>query len=162
MRLIDRACAKHNVCWDSIFSYTFDDCVKYLEKSAINDLLGGTTNNTSVVEETFEVFARMGLNYGWDYLMEQKKSDDGKILGETLFIRINHIYDRYTKYCRDHAVAGEILPLKQFLKQLERTDYCINKSVQRKFQGNNVRCHEIDYMQLSSKCDVAGFRESTR
>lgn len=162
LRLIDRACAKHNVCWDSIFPYTFDDCVKYLEKSAINDLLGGTTNNTSVVEETFEVFARMGLNYGWDYLMEQKKSDDGKILGETLFIRINHIYDRYTKYCRDHAVAGEILPLKQFLKQLERTDYCINKSVQRKFQGNNVRCHEIDYMQLSSKCDVAGFRESTR
>ena len=153
LKLLEKLCAGFRLAWDDVFSIRLEPCAKYLEHGAYEYLLDGGVNNRSVVEQTFEVMSRMGLRKGTDYDF----SDDGA----ALFIRLTQVYDLYTKYRRDYAVVGEVLPYSQFRKQLTHSDIFIQGNVQRKFSGINSKCYLIDYQLLCSRCDVSGFEENS-
>ena len=152
LKLLEKLCAGYRLSWETVFSIGLEPCARYLEYGAHEYLLDGGLHNKSVVEQTFEVMSRMGLQKGIDYDF----SDDGA----TLFIRLTQVYDLYTKYRRDYAVVGEVLPYSQFRKQLTHADIFIQANVQRKFNGVNSKCFLIDFQMLSSRCDVSGFEDN--
>lgn len=135
------------LAWDTVFPYNIDACVGHLEYGARQYLLDGGLFNRSVVDQTFEILARMKLNPKTDYILD----------GDKLYINIKDNYDHYTKYRRDYAIAGEVLTYDQFMKQLKVSDVCIQVGAQKKVDGKNRRWFLIDYALLSSRCDVSGF-----
>ena len=152
LKLLEKTCADYRMRWDDVFTIPMDGCLRYLEYGTNEYLLDGGTNNKSIVEQTFEVMSRMGLSPKTDY---QFSADGG-----TMYIRLSQIYDQYTKYRRDYAVAGEVLPYAQFRKQLMHSDLMLQAGVQRKFDGMNSRCFAIDYALLKQRCDVEEFENA--
>lgn len=149
LNLLERVCQRYQLSWSEVFPIDQKACIRYLEYSVQEYLLDGGESNRSVVEQTLEVMARMGLQSGQDYIL----SEDRK----SLFLRLTPVYDQYTKYRREYAVAGEVLPYNQFRKQLLHSDILIQANLQKKFSGQNARCFELDYQLLCRRCDVSGF-----
>lgn len=152
LKLLEKVCAGYRMQWDSVFPIPMEGCLRYLEYGTNEYLLDGGTHNKSIVEQTFEVMSRMGLSPKTDY---QFSSD-----GSTLYIRLAQIYDQYTKYRRDYAVTGEVLPYAQFRKQLTHSDLLLQAAVQRRFDGMNSRCFAIDYALLKQRCEVEEFENT--
>lgn len=148
LRLLKCLCIEMKLAWDSVFPFPFDPCIKYLEYAAKDFLLGGGTHNQSVVEQTFEVMARMQL----DPLYCDMK-------GDQLFLRLSNIYDQYTKFRKDYAIVGEVLTYKQFQQQLRHSDLFIASNVQHRFgkDKTNQKCWVVDYKTLCECCDASGF-----
>ena len=151
LKLIETMCRGYKLTWNEVFSYQFDVCVKYLEAAAKDYLLDGNTHNPSIVEETLETMSRMDLSPRYDYTF----SDDRTLI----YIRLCAIYDEYTKYCKDHAITGEILTYSQFRKQLRHSDLCVQENAQKRFNGSNSKCWVLDFAKLESRVDVSGFLE---
>ncbi len=149
LKLLETMCAGYRLSWDDVFPFNFNSCVRYMEMAAKDYLLDGGTHNKSIVEQTFEIMARMQLDPKSDYTL----SDDHRLL----YIRLTQVYDKYTKYRKDFAIAGEVLPFGQFKKQLMHSDLLIQASAQKKFGTMNYRCWAIDYTALTNRCDVSGF-----
>ena len=152
LRLLEKVCADYRLPWDNVFTIPMEACLRYLEYGTNEYLLDGGTNNKSIVEQTFEVMSRMGLSSKTDY---QFSAD-----GSTMYIRLFQIYDQYTKYRRDYAVTGEVLPYAQFRKQLMHSDVMLQSNIQKKFNGVNSRCFAIDFALLKQRCDVAEFENT--
>jgi len=138
-----------------------------------------------VVEQTFEVMARMELVRDYDYIIHTKEipvrgdkltpvNDPDNPFAENvptnaggagrriLSLRLGDIYDRYTKYRRDYAVSGEVLTAAQFKKQLEHSDIFIAKNEQQWLGNDNRKVWRVDFDRLASRCDVSGFEAETR
>jgi putative DNA primase/helicase len=147
--LLEKLCMSHGLSWQEVYSYPIEACTRHLEYAAREYLLDGKTSNKSVVEQTFEVMARMGLDPNSEYEI----CDDGA----TLAIWLNHVYDKFTKYKKDFAVIGEALPYGQFKKQLLHSEYHKGHNVQKRIGSENRRVWLIDYSKLKEKCDAPGF-----
>ena len=101
------------------------------------------------MEQIFEVLARMNLKLGIDYAFENNR--------QYLCIWLAGIYDRYTRYRRDCAIVGEVLPYFQFRKQLEHSEFFVDKN-KAKRMGEEVRkVWVVDFVGLSKRCEVSGF-----
>ena len=74
-----------------------------------------------------------------------------------LALWLNHVYDRYTKYRKDYAIAGETLTYAQFKKQLQHSDYFLESNVQKRIGSENRRVWTLNYGLLKTRCDVSGF-----
>lgn len=146
--LVERLCIEMGLSWDAVFPFQFDPCIKYLEYAAKDFLLNGGTHNQSIVEQTFEVMARMQLDPLYC-----------DIKGDQLFLRLSNIYDQYTKFRKDYAIVGEVLTYKQFQQQLRHSDLFIGSNVQHRFgkDKTNQKSWVIDYKTLCERCDVSGF-----
>ena len=151
LKLVETMCAGYHLAWSEIFPYSIDICVKYLEAAAKDYLLDGSTHNPSIIETTLEIMYRMDLSPRYDYTF----SDDRTLI----YICLCAIYDEYTKYCKDHAITGEILTYSQFRKQLRHSDLCVQENVQKRFNGNNSKCWVLDFAKLETRVDVSGFLE---
>lgn len=149
LKLIESLCARAGLSFSDVFPFGFDACIRYLEHGAKEYLLDGGTNNQSVVEQTFEIMARMGLDGKTEYNLSDDKTK--------LFIRLSQVYDKYTKYRKDYAIVGEVLTYAQFKKQLMHSDVFLQHNVQHKFNGKNCKCWVINYQTLLEHCDVSGF-----
>lgn len=149
LRLVKRVCNKMGLEWDEVFPIPYDICAEQLSISVTEYLLDGGNHNTSVVEQTLEIMARMDeLVEGEHYVLE-----DG-----VLFIRISAIYDMYTKYLKDHAVTCENVSAKQFKKMLAASDLCIESNMQKRFRRvGNSRCFKLNYELLKTRVEVEGF-----
>lgn len=147
LKLLEHMCTDYGFAWDTVFPYTQEICVKYMEFAAKDYLLDGDTSNKSVVEQTFEVMARMKLDPKTVYCIE----------GGKLYLWLTQIYDLYTKYRKDYAVVGETLTYAQFKKQLQHTEYFIASNEQKRIGTENHRCWVVDYELLAKRCDVTGF-----
>jgi len=154
LRLIEKLCGMLGVTWHEVFPFSLSACHTYLEHGVREYLFDGGDSNKSVVEQTFEVMARMGLDADSEYEL----SADGKVLS----IWLNHVYDKYTKYRREYAVTGEVLPYAQFKKQLEHSDFFIAKNKQMWLGSDNRRVWQLDFSLLSARCDVSGFEEGVK
>ena len=152
LKLLEKLCTEYRLPWDEVFSIHMDACLKYLEYGTNEFLLDGGFNNKSIVEQTFEVMSRMKLTPNIDYII----SDDGS----TMYIRLAQLYDQYTKYRRDYAVMGEVLPYSQFRKQLMHSDILIQGNAQKKFNGVNSKCFIVDFALLKERCDVSEFEQA--
>lgn len=149
LRLLESICVRAGFSFSEVFPFGFDACIRYMEYGAREYLLDGGTNNKSVVEQTFEIMARMGLDDKTEYELSSDKTK--------LYIRLSQVYDKYTKYRKDYAIVGEVLTYAQFRKQLLHSDVFLQQNVQHKFNGRNCRCWVINYKTLLEHCDVSGF-----
>ncbi|MFX4263105.1 DNA primase [Pelotomaculum propionicicum] len=147
--LVEKLCISLGLTWAEVFPYNRDPCKNYLEFAAQEYLLDGGTNNKSIVELTFEIMSRMGL----DPKSEYNISADGKVLS----LWMNHVYDRYTKYRKDYAICGEVLSYAQFKKQLMHSDFFLESNVPKRFGSDIHKAWTIDYAILKARCDVSGF-----
>ena len=153
LKLVEVLCTNAGLRWKDVFHIGFQPCVRYLEAGAKEYLLDGRDSNASIVEQTFEVMARMNLNPLTDYYLDPKT--------QRLYLRLSKVYDKYTKYRKDYAVTGEILPYTQFRKQLMHSDLFLEANVQKKINGMNTKCWVIDYQKmLEHGLDVSGFETS--
>ena len=147
LRLLEKMCIEFNLAFDAVFPFGMDICTKYMEFAAKDYLLDGGTNNQSIVEQTFEIMARMKLDPKVYY-----KIDSGK-----LYLWLTPVYDLYTKYRKDYAIVGEVLTYAQFKKQLQHSEYFIASNQQKFIGTENHKCWVIDYDLLRKNCDISGF-----
>jgi len=149
LNLIVKLCGRLGVSWNDAFQYDREACVSHIEYAARNYLLEGGANH-SIVEQTFEVMSRMPLKYGVDYAFENGH--------DILCLRLGEVYDRYTKYRRECAILGEVLPYNQFRKQLSHSQFFIESNRQKKMSDKkNQKVWVINFATLSRRCDVDGF-----
>jgi hypothetical protein len=152
LRLAEKLCAALGLTWHEVFPVSLADCRQYLEVGVREYLFDGGTTNISVVEQTFEILARMGL----DPMSEYDLSADGKVLSICLY----HVYDRYTKYRHDFAIAGEVLQYVQFRKQLAHSDILVAKNESMWLGGATRKVWKVNFTLLQSRCDVSGFEHA--
>ncbi|MDD4774733.1 MAG: DNA primase, partial [Eubacteriales bacterium] len=152
LRLLDRLCASLGLSWSDVFPYDMAECMGYIEYAARAFLLEGGTSNKTVVDQTLEIMSRMELDPGSEYALLNE--------GTHLALRLNAIYDKYTRYRKDYAIKGEILTYQQFRLQLEHTDYFIEKNAVRRINSENRRVFILNYTLLKTRCDVSGFEIS--
>ena len=146
LHLLEKVCVEYSLAFDAVFPFSMDICTKYMEFAAKDYLLDGGTNNQSIVEQTFEIMARMKLDPKVYY----------KIDGGQLCLWLTPIYDLYTKYRKDYAIVGEVLTYAQFKKQLQHSEYFIAANQQKRIGTENRKCWIIDYELLRKNCDVTG------
>ena len=147
--LILKLCGRLGISWNSVFSIDNEACTRYIEYGAREYLLDGGFSNKSIVEQTFEVMSRMPLKVGCDYAFENNR--------DYLCLWLAGIYDRYTRYRRDCAIIGEVLPYTQFKKQLEHSEFFVEKNRNKRFGEDTKKVWVVNYAKLSQRCDVAGF-----
>jgi hypothetical protein len=147
--LVLKLCGQLGLAWPEVFPMDREACVGWLDYAAKEYLLDGGPHNKSIVEQTFEIMARMKLKAGEDFAFE---SGD-----RHLCLCLNGVYDRYTRYRRDCAISGEVLAYNQFKKQLERCEFYVEKNRAKRFGDQTKRVWVVDYHMLSKLCDVTGF-----
>jgi hypothetical protein len=154
LRLAEKLCGLLELAWHEVFPIRLAACRSYLEQGVREYLFDGGDSNKSVVEQTFEIMARMNLDPANDFEL----SDDDKVLS----LWLNRVYDKYTKYRREYAVTGEVLTYAQFKKQLEHSDFFLAKNVQKWIGSENRKVWQVDFGILSARCDVSGFETSPK
>jgi len=152
LRPIERLCSNFGHSWDYYFSPSLNDCAKYLSQAVREYLLDGSNFNKSIIEETFEIMARMRLKHNADYCFEAA--------GRHLCLRLEQAYDKYTKYRKDYAIVGEVLSLNEFRKQFRKSAYCIKANTTARIKGVSTKVWKVDYEALQRVCNVSAFMES--
>lgn len=149
LKLLEALCHSLRLSWDEVFPYSMQECARQLETSAREYLLDGGTHNRSVIDQTFEIMSRMGLNPKEDYSL----SDDGTLL----YLRFPKIYDDYTRYRKDFAIQGEVLTYSEFRRQLKHSDLYVDSNVQRRMGERNQKVWVIRFDVLRQRAAVDGF-----
>lgn len=119
--------------------HSFKEIRNAIIENAKSDLLDESTGSKSVIDYTLETINRMAINYiiraDYDYSLGIDKEGNE-------FLKLNYLsfYDKFLKYCKDHSIEHEILPLSSFKKQLGKTDYCIsvNKPISFKISSGYI------------------------
>ena len=103
--------------------FTMKEIISSIERGAYEDLLDGGSSNKTVIEQNFETMNRMAAN---NELLRNIDYDAVLDLDGDFVLRLNYtsFYDRFVKYCREHNVTHEVLPLSSFKKQLSNMLYC--------------------------------------
>ena len=148
LRLVERLLTSHRLSWEQVFDLSLDACANNMLFAVQEYLLDGRSVNRSVLEQSLEIMARMGL----DSQSEVRFMEDGKLIA----LRFQKFYDRYTKYRRDHAILGEVLSFEQFKKQLRNSDLFVeSKNV--RFESGTARAYLLNARILRQRCDISGF-----
>ena len=101
LKLIEKLCIFLKLNWIDVFPITFDECVDHLVYAVKEFLLDGGTHTKTVIEESFEVMARMKLKHDRDFVFDND--------GRHMCVRFCEFYDDYTQYRVHHAILGEVL-----------------------------------------------------
>ena len=97
--------------------------------------------------------SRMRLKYDEDYFFN--------VTGNELFLWVANVYDKFTRYHKDHAIKGEVLTKEQFISQLKESGYCLNEKKSKQIRmdsDTNRRYWKIDYEKLCQNAEVEGFK----
>lgn len=135
-----------NLVYDSLVSGTIN-------------AMDGSTKTRSAVDLIIQTFDKMALkNTAYEnmyYLIDKSKKQ--------LCLRINLLYDEFTKYVRDHNITDiEVLACRQFTKQLRKEKYYVEYA-QRTFkkdgdkEGERKKCYVLDLKMLNKICDLEAF-----
>lgn len=149
LKLLEKLCKSHGLAFEEVFQLSQEECGRFLQYAATEYLLDGNTSNKSVVEQSFEIMARMGLDPNTEFEL----SADGTLL----YLWLNNVYDKFTKYKKDHGVGGETLSYTQFKKQLEHSDYHEKHNFPKRIGVQMRKVWVINYSLLKEKCEVPGF-----
>ena len=149
LMFVNKLCWSFGQSWDSLFPIPLEACCNHLAFAAKEYLLDGGVHNQSIIEQTFEVMARMNLKLNSDYVFEAG--------GQQLCIWFAGVYDKYTRYRKDYAIMGEVLSAKQFYKQLEHSVYFIAKNKPKRMGDIVRKVWVVDFEKLSLVADVSGF-----
>ena len=146
--LINKLCQFHGLAFEDVFPIDHEACAKNLDDCVRKYLLDDSNYNKGVIEQSFEVMARMKLKYGIDYAFENN--------GQYLFMHFQTFYDRFRRYCHDYNVGFNDLDIDQFRVQLAQTAYFVSKNRQKWIDKQNKKCWVIDFHKLEQTCDVSG------
>ena len=151
LKLVEQLCINYGSSWYRCLSNSFslDECAGHLAHAVREFLLDGSNYNKSIIEETFEIMARMNLKLDKDYVFDAA--------GRHLCLRLEIVYDKYTKYRKDYNITGEVLSLNLFRKQFKKSAYFVASNVQKWVGGSNKKWWVADFEALSRVCDVSGF-----
>ncbi|MCL1965302.1 MAG: DNA primase [Firmicutes bacterium] len=147
LRLAEKLCVSLELAWNDVFSFALNGCAVCLQYAAREYLLDGGETNKSVVEQTLEVMDRMGLDEEECRMLEN---------GTQAAVHFKGVYDRYTKYRRDHAIVGECLTYAQFMRQLRKSELYVDERPVR-FNSEVHWAVILNYATLRQRCDVTGF-----
>jgi hypothetical protein len=153
LSLLAKLCQNMGAAWNNVIQYDHETCIRYIEFAAKEYLLDGGMNNKAIVEQTFEIMARMNLKQGVDYAFENN--------GQYLCLCLGGVYDRFTRYKKDCAIVGEVLSLSQFQRQLSHSEFFVEKSRLKRMGEEIRRVWVVDFAVLSKRCDVSGFVRET-
>ena len=152
LKLVEKMCGLFKLSWNAVFPLELEACANQLVYAAKEYLLGGGIHNLSLVEQAFEVMARMGLKAGKDFKFD--------CAGRHLCLHLKGIYDRYTRYRRDYAVLGEVLRYGDFKQQLKKSAYYIDDQKVVRFGSVTRKAWVLYFERLCGVCDVSGFLEA--
>jgi hypothetical protein len=152
IKLLEKLCKSLSLSWNDVFDIPIETCINHLSFAAKEYLLDGNTSNKGLVEQSLEIMARMGLDSQSEWTLLEKNSQ--------VAIRFNAVYDRFTKYRRDHAIGGECLEYRQFLKQLKKSDLFLDYKPVR-FGGDLYKAYVLDYELVLGRCDLESFDNSS-
>ena len=99
------------------------DLLESIRQTAYTDLLDYGQSSKGIIEDSLETMNRMAVNR----LIEREYDYDSVLDSEgDLVLRLNYgaFYDRFVKFCKDHNVAHEVLPLSSFKRQLSKLGCC--------------------------------------
>lgn len=133
---------------DSIISNTY------------NSLDGSSKVNSAVdlIIKTFDTMALKGrISPEYDYVVNQSSGE--------LCLRLNLIYDEFTKYIREFNVSDvEVLGIRQFTRQLRREGYYTDYNYRNfKERVNNAdvdvrqKCYVLDLKKLNENLNLEAF-----
>ncbi|MCY6370985.1 hypothetical protein [Clostridium ganghwense] len=137
--------------------HTIKEIKNAIIDNARSDLLDDSCGSKGVIDYTLETINRMAINgiinKEHDYAVVKDKN-------KNTILKLNYIsfYDRFLKYCREHCIEHEVLPLSSFKKQLSKMEYCMsfNKPLSFKtFSGyineyKTFRCAVLDVNLLKN------------
>ncbi len=151
LKLLEKVCIGYGKSFSDVFGSTLDSCANCIQTAVQRFMLDDGTHNKTILDETFEIMARMHCKNYWQ-VVENK---EGR---RELRMRLPKLYDQYTRYRREYGIIGEVLPLGDFQKQLKQSEvYMDNKTA--KLYGKNESCWIVDFDKLTERCDVSGFLE---
>ena len=126
--------------------------------------LDGVESSKGVVENSFEVIDRMVptvLKGGYHF----KLCDDRNKIA----IHFKRIYDEFTKYVKDKAIAGEFVDFNNFKAQLRKKGYFVKYGTARfksdtysQCDGEPEGCYILDVMKLRKHCDIGNILTQLR
>lgn len=154
LRLLGRMCSACGKNFEDTFDFTLSDCMEHMQHAVQEYMLGGSTHNKNILDETFEIMARMHLDSSYWRLVPNKAAGY-----DELWMRIGEFYDAYTKYRRDRNISGEMLSINEFKKQLKRSEVFIRADGQMKVEGQNCKFWVLNLTELGKRCDISGFYE---
>ena len=149
LKLLEKLCRTYGLNWDGVFGNTMDACADYIQSAVKKFMLDGGTHNKTILDETFEIMARMRCESYWQLVRSQNGQRE-------LRMRLGELYDYYTRYRREHGIGGEVLSLSDFKKQLRHSEIYMNNGTA-KICGETRHCWIVDYDKLAERCDVDGF-----
>lgn len=135
---------------------------KLVQDSIINNTynsLDGSSKVNSAVDliiQTFDTMALKGrIKPEYDYTVSQSTGE--------LCLRLNLIYDEFTKYIREFNVTDvEVLGIRQFTRQLRREGYYIDynyRNFKERSNDENIRqkCYILDLEKLNANLNLEDF-----
>ena len=136
--------------WDDVFPISMEGCAIWMQGGAFDYLLDGRTCNMTVIEQTLEIFDRMGLT-----------DEECRFLGgDEVALYFKGFYDRFTRYIRENAISVEYLQYPQFIRQLHKSELFVETKTVRFGDGEPRRASVLDFPTIQQKCDVDGFIKS--
>ena len=162
--LLEQTCVSLGTSFKAVFGIERESVMPEIIKAVKDYTLDGVENSKGVVENSFEVMDRMVpsvLRGGYHFRLCDDKNK--------LAIHFKRIYDEFTKYIKDKAIAGEFVDFNNFKAQLRKKSYFIKYGTARfKFDdfgqgdGEPEGCYILDILKLREHCDVSNMLSQLR
>jgi hypothetical protein len=165
--LLEMTAKRYGADFKTAFGIERKAVIPAIIEAVKNYPLGGGGYNKSVVDQAFEVFDRMTAELKVGVHYKNLARQDGKPTGEIAF-DIKRIYDKYTKFRREHSHKGEVLDFNMFHSQLEKKDYFVKRNhpvllrEEAEFgagRDHMVKCYVLSAKRLAACADISNILE---
>jgi hypothetical protein len=135
-----------------------NEVLKSIKQTVYKDLLDNGNSSKGIIDASLETMNRMAVNgllqkdYDYDCVLDS----EGDFV---LRLNYNAFYDRFVKFCKDHNVAHEVLPLASFKKHLEKLGYCKSFNKPTAFKDRESGLSGKNKTFRAAVLEVEGLRE---
>jgi hypothetical protein len=154
MELLNVVVARLGFDFEDVFC-SCREVVDALVKSVEEYLLDGQDKNIGVIDQSFAVFDRMGLEYGKDYQVING--------GTEIAFRFQEFYDRFKKYVKTNDIDIETHDLEQFKILLRQKPYFIKANRVVRFKCNTKephKAHILNCQKLFASVELENISEA--
>lgn len=162
--LLEQTCFAVGTSFRNVFGIEKDSIKAEIIKAVKDYTLEGIDNSKGVVENSLEVMDRMVpsvLNAGCHFKLCEDKNK--------IAFNFKRIYDEFTKYVKDKAIAGEFVDFRNFKAQISKKAYFIKYGTARfktdtyaQGEGDPEGCYIFDIIKLNEYCDVGNILTQLR
>jgi len=155
--VLEQTCCLVGTTFEKAFGIERSSVMPAVIKAVKDYTLDGAENSKGVVENSLEVIDRMVpqvLKAGYHF----KLCDDRNKVA----LHFKRIYDEFTKYVKDKAIAGEFVDFSNFKAQVKKKGYFVKYGTSRfksdtygQGDGEPEGCYILDILKLREHCDVS-------